>query len=125
MHDVRVAAEVGTHPFGGERRHGDHRVGAPDRRARRELLADPARPTERGRLVEQREVVHGCNRRGTRTQRQIDVERVHQIGCTDTAETFDRAPDAVAVATRYARHSRGQLTDGALLQGVRPACIAR
>ena len=113
-HDLRVALEV-RDAFGGERGDRDHRVGPTDRPAGRHLLPDATRPAEGARLVEQREIVHGGHRRRARSQRQVDIERVHEIGRAGRAQALDRPAHPVAVASRQRGHTRAELRHRARL----------
>ena len=114
-HDVGVAAEPGLHPFGRERGDRDHRVGPTDRPARRHLLPDATGPAEGRGLVEQREIVHRRNRRRSGTKREVDIERVHEVGRSGAAQALDRAPHPFAIRANPRLHRSGQLPLAALL----------
>ncbi len=81
-----VDAEVLMDPLGGEGADGDDRVGATKGLADQESLAPGSEPGECPWHVEDRQVVHGRDRRRTRSQREIDVETMDQVGRTHGAQ---------------------------------------
>ena len=117
MDDGGVVPEQSLHPLGGEGGDGHHGVGPADGAPDEHALTDGPVAREAGGEVEDGQVVDGGHRGRPRSQGQVDVEAVDEVGRAEPEEAGHRPPDAVALTPEERLDPGGQLTGGGRMDG--------